>query len=87
MIAMITSTVQAAQNRADEPVTNAVLQAVTASAWHALQATPSYLEKQIAANRGLLESIASQRYPCLSPLVSRRKLMYWNDLPQPYAVG
>lgn len=30
-------------------------------AWQALQETPSYVEQHLAANRGLIESIANQR--------------------------
>jgi hypothetical protein len=70
MIPTSDSTVCSVLQRPDETPSTETLQAAIAEAWQALQATPSYLDSQIAANRGLLESIASQRsdnQTCLCP--------------------
>jgi hypothetical protein len=61
MIPMRETSEQAMLQPPDEPPPTEALQDAIAEAWHALQAIPSYLDTQIAAHRGLLESIASQR--------------------------
>lgn len=53
---------QESLTQTDEPVYGQTLLAALEAAWQALQTTPSYVEQQLTSHRGLIESIASQRY-------------------------